>query len=226
MKFIALLKKEFRESLVFMVLAMMAFTAITSLAIRDFGLGGGDDYQYYVHNSNYRLFHNSPVNEIGDILMFTSISLGLGLGVLHFWVPLLTRTWAFLLHRSISRTTILFSKILCTALTFASCLGIPWMWAHWYVNHVKTTGFPPNPQVLWEGWLFIGLGFAMYLGIALSAMSPARWYTTRFFGLIFAIFVLCWMFYLSSISAAFSLLLISTVILLSQLVVTFSHREF
>jgi hypothetical protein len=57
-------------------------------------------------------------------------------------------------------------------------------------------------------------------------MSSARWYTTRFFGVIFAIFVLCWMFYLSSISAAFSLLLVSTVILLSQLVVTFSHREF
>jgi hypothetical protein len=226
MKFIALLKKEFRESLVFMVLAMMAFTAITSLAIRDFGLRGGDDYQYYVRNSNYRLFHNSPVNEIGDMLMFASISMGLGLGVLHFWVPLLTRTWAFVVHRPTSKTAILSSKILCAALALVACLGVPWIWAHWYVNHVKTTGFPPNPQVLWEGWLFIGLGFAMYLGTALSAMSSARWYTTRFLGLISAIFVLCWMFYLSSISAAFSLLLVSTVILLSQLAVTFSRREF
>ena len=158
--------------------------------------------------------------------MFISISLGVGLGILHFWVPLLTRTWAFLLHRSISRTTILCSKLLCAALAFGGGLGIPWIWAHWYVNHVKTTGFPPNPQVLSEGWLFIGLGFVMYLGIALSAMSKARWYTTRFFSVIFAIFVLCWMFYLSSTSVAFSLLLISTVILLSQLVVTFSHKEF
>ena len=64
---------------------------------------------------------------------------------------------------------------------------------------------------LWEGWLFIGLGFAIYLGIALSALNSARWYTTRFFSVIFAIFVLCWMFYLSSISAAFGLLAISTV---------------
>jgi len=226
MKFLTLLKKELRESMILMVLAMLAFTALAGLSIREFGLRGGDDYQHHVYDGNYRLFHYTPVNERGDILMFISISLGIGLGALHFWVPLLTRTWSFLMHRSISRTAILCSKLLCAALAFGVCLGGPWIWAHWYVNHVKTTGFPPNPQVLWEGWLFIGLGFAMYLGIALSAMNSARWYTTRFFSLIFAIFVLCWMFFLSSISAAFSLLLISTVILLCQLVVTFSHREF
>jgi hypothetical protein len=226
MKFIALLKKEFRESLVFMALSMMTFTAIAGLSIRDFGLGGGDDYQYTVRNGNVQLFHHAPVNELGDMLIFYSIALGLSLGVLHFWVPLLTRTWSFLMHRSISRTAILSSKILCAALAFVGCLGVPWIWAHWYVNHVKTTGFPPNPRVLWEGWLFIGLGFALYLGIALSAMSSARGYTTRFFGVISVIFVMCWMFYLSSISAAFSLLLVSTVILLSQLIVTFLHREF
>ncbi len=226
MKFLALLKKELRESTILMVLAMAAFTFMAGSMIHDFGLKGGDDYQYYVHNGNYQRFHNTPVNEIGDILMFVSVSLGLGLGALHFWVPLLTRTWSFLIHRSVSRETILRSKLLCAALAFGVCLGIPWIWAHWYLNHVKITGFPPNPRVLCEGWLFIGLGFVLYLGIALSAMTSARWYTTRFFGVISAIIVLSWMFYLASLSAGLTLLVISTIILLSQLVVTFSRREF
>ncbi|MCF7972897.1 MAG: hypothetical protein K9N55_03695 [Phycisphaerae bacterium] len=226
MKFFTLLKKELRESLVLMVLALLAFTVLAGLSIRDFGRRGGDDYQNYVRKDYTQLFHHAPVNETGDMLMFISMSLGVALGILHFWVPLLTRTWSFLLHRSVSRAMILSSKILCAALAFAGGLGIPWIWAHWYVNHVRTTGFPPNPRVLWEGWLFIGLGFTLYLGIALSAMTSARWYTTRFFGVIFTIFVLCWVFTLSSISAALGLLAVSLVILLGQLGATFSTREF
>ena len=226
MKFLTLMKKELRESMILMILATLCFTVIAGLSIREFDSRGGDDYRYHVPTGNYQVFHHTPVNQNGDLLIFVSISLGLGLGALHFWVPLLTRTWSFLVHRSVSRETILWSKLLCATVAFVVCLGIPWMWAHAHLNHVKATGFPINARVLREGWLFIGLGFVMYLGLALSAMSAARWYTTRFFGVIFAIFVLCWMFYLASLSAGLTLLVISTVILLVQLAVTFSRREF
>jgi len=230
MKSLVLLKKELRESLVPMLLVALIFSGLAIFMVHAFVRYSGDDYGYYVSNarSGYvgGLFHRHHNNEIGIILMFASISLGAGLGVLHFWMPLLTRTWAFFTHRSVSRGLILGAKLLAAALAFGACLGIPWSWIYAYGNQVKTTGFPANPQVLWEGWLFIALGYVLYLGTALAAMSTARWYSTRFFGLVFTALIMFVVFLQSSILTAFGLLLTCMAILMVQLFSSFSQREF
>ena len=226
MKFLTLLKKELQESGLLMILVLLVFTILADLIIRDFSLSGGDGYRYYVSHGYYRLFHDSYANGVGTILTFSSIVLGLTLGVLHFWMPSFTRTWSFFIHRSVPRMTILSSKLLCAVLAFGICLGIPWIWAHGYLNHVQTTGFPPNPRVLWEGWLFIGWGFAVYLGTALIALSTARWYTTRLFGAILAFISFLWLMTLSSLWAALGLLVITLILLLAQLTHTFSRKSF
>ena len=230
MKALALLKKELRESLVPMVLAAFIFIGMAIFLVHAFARYSGDDYQYYVRNAQSAyiggFFHRHHNNEVGIVLVFASISLGAGLGILHFWMPLLTRTWAFLSHRSVSRGLILGAKLVAAGVAFVMCLGVPWSWIYVYGNQVKSTGFPPNPQVLWEGWLFITLGYTLYLGTALAAMSTTRWYTTRFFGLIFTALIMFVVFLQSNVLTAFGLLLMCMAILMVQLFSLFSLREF
>ena len=229
MKFLALLKKELRESLIPIILATLVFGGITTLMIQEFVHNGGNDYRFYAHYANagqtYWLFHSFPLGEIGVLLLFASIVLGLTLGALHFGLPLLTRTWAFLLHRPVTRSAILGSKLLVGLIAFGVALGLPWSWAYAHIQQVKATGFPSNPRVFWEGWLFIGLGLALYLGTALCAMTDARWYTTRLIGPVFAVFLILAVFTeQTSIVVAFELLFIVVAILLILLVATFLNR--
>jgi hypothetical protein len=224
MKFIALLKKELRESIVPIILALIVFGGFTALEIRHFVDRGGDDYQGHVRMAKsgavYGLFHHIPLNDMGGLLLFASLMLGLTLGALHFGMPQLTRTWSFLLHRPVPLSAILGSKLLAVLIALALSLGLPWTWAILRIQQVKTTGFPGNPQVYWEGWLFIGLGLALYLGTALCAMSNAHWYTTRLIGPAFASLCIILVFTEISISLAFAVLGIAVVILLLMLIST------
>jgi len=230
MKFLALLKKELRESLVPMVLAMMLFVLVAGLMVRDFAHKGGNDYQDYErrNRSGYQneLFHSYPLREIISILIPTSVGLGIALGILHFRVPKITQTWPFLLHRSVSKEAILLSKLLCSLIVLGLALGVPWSWTYLHVNHIKTTGFPTQPQVLWEGWLYILLlGSTCYIGTALSVLSTARWYTTRFFGLAFVPLLLTVIIHQPKIATAFALMVLGIAILLAQLFTAFSLKE-
>ena len=230
MKFLALLKKELRESLIPIILATLIFGGFTTVMIREFVNYGGVDARFSgqrdLLGEVYVLFSNYPVQQIGPLLLFTSILLGLALGALHFGLPLLSRTWAFLLHRPVNRFAVLASKLLASLLAFGVALGVPWSWAYLHIEQVKTTGFPSNPQVFWEGWLLISLGLGPYLGTGLCALTNARWYTTRLFGLIFAAILVSVVFSTQSIVVAFVLLLIGVAILLVLLIATFLQTEF
>lgn len=229
MKFYTLLKKELRESLLPMILVMLAFTGITAFMIRAFIHDGANDYPNYEYQNIqrwYELFHDYPIEGVGFLLLYASLLLGLGLGGLHFGLPLLTKTWAFLMHRSVSRSSILGSKLLVAFIAFGLALGIPWSWAYLYVDQVKATGFPTDTRIIWEGWLFIGLGLTVYLGSGLCAMSTTRWYTTRLFGLGFVTLLFLAIFSQWNLVVAYILLLIGITILLVQLVSTFLQREF
>ncbi|MCH7919240.1 MAG: hypothetical protein IIC50_14800 [Planctomycetes bacterium] len=228
MKFLTLLKKELRESLLPIILATLVFGGFTMSSIRWFVHSGGDDYRFYAQHANagqtYWLFHSFPLGEIGVLLLFASIVLGLTLGALHFGLPLLTRTWAFLLHRPVTQSAILGSKLLVGLIAFGVALGLPWSLAYAHIQQVKATGFPSNPRVFWEGWLFIGLGLALYLGTGLCAMTNARWYTTRLIGPVFAVFLILAVFSETSVLVAFELLSIVVAILLILLVATFLNK--
>ena len=72
MKFVALLKKELRESLIPIILATLVFGGFTMSSIRWFVHSGGNDYRNYAHYASpgqtYWLFHRFPLGEIGVLL--------------------------------------------------------------------------------------------------------------------------------------------------------------
>jgi hypothetical protein len=175
---------------------------------------------------SYQLIRYSPLKFTGPWLLITSIGLGLVLAVRHFWIPLFTKTWAFLIHRSVSRQTILGAKLAAATVALVVSLGAVWIGLYRYAGRLELFTVPPPAGLFIEGWLFIVLGLVVYLGTALTAISNARWYTTKIFGLAFATVVVCMTFLQWRISWAFAVVIIGIVILLSQIIETFLNREF
>ncbi len=231
MKFSALLYKEFRECLPWLLLAAIVFLAVSSVLLR---------IQPYDEYYNYRYPRSSPgtaidyynltnyatiLKSIGPWLLFLSIGLGLVLGVRQFWIPNFTRTWPFLLHRSMSRNTILAAKLTATSIAFIISIVPIWIGVYWYVTQPEVLTVPPPLRAFIEGWIFIILGILTYLGTALSGLSTAKWYTTKIFGLAFAAVMIMTlsMFTLGGLLVA---IIVGAVILVSQMFQTFVRREF
>jgi hypothetical protein len=231
MRFSALLRKELWESLPWMLLATIIFLGIGGFVLRTqpyweqptwfySGLSPGSVVD------TYRLTHYSPLQMTGIWLVMTSIWLGLALGLRHFWLPHFTKTWSFLLHRSVSRQTILGAKLTAATAAFVVSLGAVWIGLYWYACRSELFLMPPPGRIFIEGWLSIMLGLVVYLGTALAALSTARWYTTKIFGLAFATVVICMIFLQWWLSWAFAMVIIGIVVLLSQTIDTFLNREF
>jgi hypothetical protein len=232
MRFSALLRKELRESLPWMILAAIIFLAIGGFVLRAQAYHGRPNWSYSGLSpgtavDSYQLTHYySPLAMIGSLLLTTSIGLGLVLAVRHFWIPHFTRTWPFLLHRSASRQMILGAKLTAATVAFVVSLGSVWIGLYWYACRPELFMIPPSVRIFIEGWLFIMFGLVAYLVAALVDLSTARWYTTKIFGLAFATVVI-----VASISQwrliwAFVVIIIGAVILLSQIIHTFLNREF
>ncbi len=231
MRFSALLRKELRECLPWLLLAAIVFLAIGSFVLRI----EPHNVNYYYRYSrispgtiirHYNLpFYPTP-KVTGPWLLLSSIGLGLVLGIRHFWIPNFTRTWPFLLHRSVSRKTIIAAKLTATMIAFVISLGPVWIGLYWYACRPELFPIPQTPRVFIEGWIFIMLGLVTYLGTALSGLSTAKWYTTKIFGLAFAALVIFTIFFQWSLVWAFTVIAVSVVILLSQIFDTFLRREF
>lgn len=230
MRFSALLFKELRECLPWMLLAAIIFLAVTSVLFKT---------ETHSQNASYRHWRLSPgttvnrymftfypaMNETGPWLFVLSVGLGLAIGIRQFWIPNFTRTWPFLIHRSVSRTTILAAKLTTASIAFIIAIAPIWVCIYWYITRPEVFTVPPPLRIFVEGWIFIILGFVTYLGTALSGLSTAKWYTTKIFGILFvvAIFMTLSMWTLGGLLIA---LIISAAILLSQIFQTFLSREF
>jgi hypothetical protein len=231
MRFSALLRKELRESLPWMLLTAIVFLAIGGFSLRTWALFRAQDWFYSGFSPGsvvepYRLTRFSPLALTGSWLLITSIGLGLALGVRHFWIPHFTKTWPFLLHRSVSRQAILGAKLAAATVAFVVSPGFVWIGLYWYNCRLGLFLVPPPARIFIEGWLLIVLGFLVYLGATLAALNPARWYTTKIFGLAFATVVICLTFLQWWLSWAFVVVIIGVLILLSQIIDTFLNREF
>jgi len=230
MRFSALLRKELRECLPWMLLAAIAFLALGGFFLRA--------EAYYESNrrysrlsagtvvDHYRLTYHTTLNVTGLWLFFLSIGLGLVLGIRQFWIPHFTRTWPFLLHRSVSRKSILAAKLSAGTIAFVISLGPVWIGLYWYANRPEVFPIPQTVRVFIEGWIFIMLGLVAYLGTALSGLSTANWYTTKIFGLVFAAFVILTTFSQCSLVWVFTVIAVSAAILLSRIFDTFLRREY
>jgi len=231
MRFSALLRKELRECLPWMLLATIAFFAIGGFFLR----AEAYDRSYYWRYSrispgttvsHYDLTYYQTLNLTGPWLFFLSIGLGLVIGTRQFWIPHFTRTWPFLLHRSVSRKTILAAKLTAGTIAFVISLGTVWVALYWYACQPEVFIVPPTFRVFIEGWIFIMLGLVVYLGTALSGLSTANWYTTRIFGLVFATVIIVTTLSQCTLVGIFTVIAISVIILLSLIFDTFLRREF
>jgi hypothetical protein len=232
MRFLALLRKELRESLPWMLLAGLLVLAVGFLDLR--AAASGDPYHWSYRSgltpgetvNSFRLTEASKLDWPGLWLALIAPGLGLVLGVRQFWVPLFTQTWAFLLHRSVRRMTVFWAKLAATSLAFVVSLGLVWTGLYWYACRPNLFPIPESPQVLVNGWIYVVTGLIVYLGTALSALSTARWYTSRIFGLAFA--TLATLVLISQWHPAWivALMTLIIVILLTQVIASFQTREF
>ncbi|MFC1677198.1 hypothetical protein ACFL3G_09070 [Planctomycetota bacterium] len=230
MKFPALLLKEFRECLPWLLLAGIIFLTIGGFALR--AEVYSKPYHWNIADfspgkvvNTWPLTQSSHLALTGIWLFFASIGLGLMLGIRQFWVANFTKTWGFLLHRSAGRGTILSSKLAAALIGFLISLGVVWICLYKYACIPELVMMPPGLRVFIEGWIFISIGYVIYLGTALSGLSRAKWYTTKMFGLGYAILAVITAFQWS-IVMAFVMIAIGVVILLTQIFSSFFNREF
>jgi len=232
MRFAALLRKELWESLPWMLLAAIVFLAIGGFLLREAQLYRIYDWseRYFSTRSvteTYGLqYRRSPLQLIGPVLLLTSLGFGLVLGVSHFWFPYFTRTWPFLIHRSVDRTTIFWAKFAAATIAFLISLGAVWIALYSYSSDTERFAMMPIKRVFIEGWLFVLLGLIVYLGTALTGLSTARWYTTKIFGITFATVIICAILFEWRLGWAFAPIIIGAAILISQITNTISNREF
>jgi hypothetical protein len=231
MRFSTLLRKELRECLPWMLLAALAFLAFGGAFLRALAYDQGPYWYDPIFSpgtlvESGRLAQRTPLFLTGPWLVCSSLGLGLILGVRHFWIPHFTRTWPFLLHRSVGRKTILAGKLTAASIALAISLGLVWIALYRYACQSELFAVPQNFRVFIEGWIFIMLGFITYLGTTLSGLSTAKWYSTKIFGLALAALVIIAVVSQWRLVSAFATIIIGVLLLLSQIVDTFLNREF
>jgi hypothetical protein len=170
--------------------------------------------------------HYSVLQVSAVWLVVISIGLGLILGARHFGIPFFTRTWPFLLHRSTGRMTILAAKLTAATIAIVVSLGTAWLILYLYACRPGMFAIPPSYTNLTDGWLFTVLGLVVYLATALSALSTARWYTTKIFGLLLVTIVISVMSVETSRPWFITITTLTAAILLSQIIHIFLTREF
>jgi len=187
MKFLALVKKEFRECLPWICLAGIVFIVIGIFLL--YGRLRVDQLsrQLPSETSPGILISYSPLQNIGPLLVIVAAYLGMVMGIRQFLPPTFDKTWSFTLHRPVHPWTIVMAKFLAAGLGLAVSIGLPWVLMYLYAASPGRFLKPVQPTVFWEGCLMIALGLVAYLGAAVSAMRPARWYTTRIFGAAFGV---------------------------------------
>ena len=176
--------------------------------------------------SMWSMRHRSPVSGVGPLLFTISMALGFVFRGLHFWMPFVTKTWAFTLHRSVSRLCIVSAKMTAAAAGFLISLGLTWTVLFCCVYFRRMFSIPPVWGVYIEGLLFILYGMLVYLATGVTAISAARWYTTKVFAIGFVTLVIIAAFLTGDVFWAILTSIIGAAILKVQLVYDFLTREF
>jgi hypothetical protein len=229
MRFFALLKKELRDCLPWLVSATAFLLVIGSIQLSS-RLKPDFNYQYnnfqpYSEISYYELIKH-PVSDTAMTLFMTVIGLAIALGVRQFWVDDFLGTWGFILHRSAGRAAILAAKICAGCLSLIMPAGLVWCYLFWRANLPDYSLVPLPERNFFEGWLTIGISLMFYLGTGLAGLNKAKWYTTKVMGLGFAM----WMFLTITQEWSFwwgcAALAIGIVVLLYLMLESFLNRQF
>jgi len=236
MRFIALLRKELREAVPWMILAGIVFLFFGSVIIQDnaerhyrpyelWNTGTNSDDSIGISSHNF-ISRSRYFREIGPLLFFISIGLGLVLGGRQFWMPGFLKMWPFTIHRSIKRCSILWSKFTATLIAFTISLGGIWTLLFLYTSRPGIFSYLPRGRIYVEGWLLILTGLVIYCGTALAGLAETRWYTTRMAGIGFTMFILTLAMSHTTLTGCFATILIGLLTLVIQIISTFSDKQF
>jgi hypothetical protein len=228
MKFAALVKKELRICLPWLCLSVLAFVVIGSILMKGLIL----NQRYYIergydNGSQYSWFTPySPITEFGPLILITSLALGVILAIRQFFLPGLSGTWPFTIHRSIKPQAIVWAKFTAAVLTFLFSIGLFWTLFYSYAAVPGRFYIPIFFKTCLEGWIYICLGLVAYLGTALSAVSTAHFYTTRLLGMAIATMMFFLVIMQTSITGALVGVVVGACILIVQIFHTFLAREY
>ena len=229
MKFFALLKKELREAVPWIIFAVISLLVLSwfMISMKEYSLR---DWPYspiktgkIINQSE--IFRGDILLEAAVLMFFISILLGLALGFIHFWMPGFRRTWQFLIHRSVTRTALIASKLSAAAIMMV-CLSLAWLFLAWFTAISRRIIIPPESGLVRLGVFYAYMGFIVYMATALCALTKARWYTTKLFGLFFAFVIYIIIISQANIYRAFFISILAFFVLIFQLYQTFLQREF
>ena len=229
MRFITLYKKELREAAPWIILAALSLLVIGWLMI--ITEAHNRERWYYGAMSNgqviddYKVLRPDIMLGSAVLMFFLSIGLGLVLGIRHFLVPDFTKTWQFLIHRSTTRTVILTAKLIA-AVSILFCLSIAWLILAAYTHVSDRITIPAESGIVRLGVFYAYLGFIVYLGTALCALTTTRWYTTRIFGLFFVFITYILILSRTNFVFVFSITVFVLIVLAVQVYGTFLQKEF
>lgn len=228
MKFAALLKKELRLCLPWMLLSILAFAGIgaiemkTTINYQENYIGHGyDESAYYSFNIPI-----NPLDDFAQLLVLTSLSLGVILAVVQFFMPAIHKTWSFTIHRSIQPQMVVWSKFAAALLTFVISMGPLWTLFYLYAAAPGRLYLPVFFETYLRGWIFILMGLIAYWGTALSAVSTTHFYTTRLLGMAIAVAIIVFICLQISLIGAVVCVLAGAGVLILQIMDTFFAREF
>ncbi len=233
MRFFALIKKELRECLPWIILAALGILLFGGLFLQELAYREANEWSNKTFRSGLTiksgLTINSthpPLQDSAVVLFLTSMGLGLILGFVQYWLPGFRGIWPFLLHRSISKNILLAAKITAGAIAFILSCAIIWTLLYLYSCRPGLFWTPPEFKFYLEGLFLIAIGFSFYLAMALSGLSAARWYTTKVLALAYAIIVLISVLGQWNLVWILITLIIGMLIVMVQLFDTFLKKEF
>jgi hypothetical protein len=220
MSFAALLKKDLRECLPWLLPALIVLLAV--------GLEETTSHPWEGTWNPYGgqglwMAPDSPVFATACALFGCTLVLSVVLAVRQFLMPSMSGEWGFLLHPA-GRRAVLRSRLTIGLLSLLLLGGV---WTGVFLRALRTDVLqvPPPTDVLAVGWVSVGWGCVFYLAVSLSVLSRGTWWGRKTVPLAFALIGLLSALGLG-ITAAGVIVGIAFALLLPQLLWEFNTREF
>jgi ABC-type transport system involved in multi-copper enzyme maturation permease subunit len=228
MRFIALVRQQLQEILGSVMAVMIVFILLGGFVFlveirsaNNFVSRLDTEPGYWVND-----YAPSPLRPFCGIVLFESCMLGVALAFQQFAEQHKRGTWAFTIHRPAERSTILWARFTAAAITFIAGVGLFWSFFYLYALKPGIFPYPPSFRTFVLGWAFMLIGVVVYFGVVLSSVSTKKKYTTKFFGVCFAIGASIVALLQYGLVHFLAVILISLAILVSDVVDTFLNRDF
>jgi ABC-type transport system involved in multi-copper enzyme maturation permease subunit len=208
----ALIAKEIREHLAAPVLAFVVLAVLVAantikpanaelFSPTSFRMGPVGSYL------NYR-DPTAPVPLVSGSFLGTYVvvacALAIVLGALMSWNEQLRHTWDFLIHRPVTRTRILLSKLLAGAVMYLLAVLVPLAWLSCWCAIPGNIPAPWTMSYVLRGLDTVTVGFLLFVASFLCGVRTARWYGTRFMPLLVCVCIVLVMATMQSIAAFYA----------------------